>query len=265
MQVNIPDSFTNLSTRLLKSASVSADFHDASYREGSLLPLNNPVPSEDTFGTANYGLQDTILCFKMEDPQLEGLIENLGIRDVQSREELTALIHQRQHGYHSFRKKFQRYFSKFTTQPFVLHDIYAGEKAQFTSTRDHNNAEQPKIGLHFDTWDALTVDELTSSQNRICINLGRGHRYFLFSPLTVFEMREALENAGVDPTLLSNSYEVQQQFFSHFDTNEFPIYFIRLEPFEGYIAPTETVLHDGSNFDSDYCDIQITARGYFSL
>jgi hypothetical protein len=45
---------------------------------------------------------------------------------------------------------------------------------------------------------------------------------------------------------------------------EEPIYRVEVKPFEFYIAPTEAIIHDGSNYPSDRPDINLVFRGRFS-
>ena len=92
--------------------------------------------------------------------------------------------------------------------------------------------------------------------------MGKSHRYFLFIKNSVIEIREQLSRDDAKNSLIENSNQIAKMFLM--SNNPYEIYFFKLEPFEGYIAPTENLIHDASNFDSNNIDIQITARGFFN-
>jgi hypothetical protein len=65
--------------------------------------------------------------------------------------------------------------------------------------------QNARIGLHFDRWDRLSVDELEQSSNRISINLGPVDRHFIFFNQTASGMAAMLERENLQdlsvPTL----------------------------------------------------------------
>jgi hypothetical protein len=60
----------------------------------------------------------------------------------------------------------------------------------FTLTRDQRLPRVEKIGLHIDSWDGGGVDGRAERTQRICINLGRTSRYFLFVNLPIMQMMQ---------------------------------------------------------------------------
>ena len=63
---------------------------------------------------------------------------------------------------------------------------------------------------------------------------------------------------------LNNKYEINniyKQFALSFP--EYPVLRIKINPYEAYIAPTEFIIHDGSNINTKYPDINLVVRGYF--
>ncbi|MEV5505550.1 hypothetical protein [Streptomyces orinoci] len=112
----------------------------------------------------------------------------------------------------------------------------------WTTTEDA--AKGRRLGLHVDNWDRLRHGARHIGRRRLCLNLGPGPRYLLIGDRTVEEICEAL-------------YEDVSQRYPHTDDirryveqgQELRSLRIRLEPGEGYIAPTELLPHDGSTQD----------------
>jgi hypothetical protein len=121
-----------------------------------------------------------------------------------------------------------------------------------TVTVDRSSGLQ--IGMHIDSWDKIEVGEREAATNRICLNLGREDRFFLFMNLPIREIAR-----DRDPKLPAK--EVVRQFIV--DNPTYPVIRLRLAPGEAYLAPTENVIHDGSSLGKAYPDIQLTVRGYF--
>ncbi len=256
----------NQNGRLFKSPGLRRveDDTDDVYRKGALIPAEPILPSRDFFDESVTGMHDSIACFKVDDPQFQQFVESLGFWDLNNYDELKTLVNERRTAYEIFKRKCVKIMSEYASDShFNLHDVYLGGRNQLTSTIDYDSDSTKKIGMHFDTWDVLAVDELMTSRNRICINIGQGVRYFLFTPKSVFEMKEELVSINDDYAALSSSYDIGVIYANEIGVENIPVYFVRLEPFEGYIASTETVFHDGSNFDSNFLDLQITARGFF--
>ena len=108
------------------------------------------------------------------------------------------------------------------------------------------------VGLHVDTLEAYNADR-SSAGNRISINIGKSPRHFLFVP---YDFR-SLARAGTRSAAAS----VVRRFFE--SCAEVPVVGIRIEPGEGYVAPTECIIHDASTIGSRDPDLHITALGRF--
>lgn len=94
-------------------------------------------------------------------------------------------------------------------------------------------------GIHLDNWDRLPIDERKRSRRRLAVNLGPGHRYL------VVTMEDICD--------ISARYQIPSAYPRTEDVRDFvreggslSCVRIRIEPGEGYIAPTELVPHDGS-------------------
>ena len=121
------------------------------------------------------------------------------------------------------------------------------------------NDDEHFIGLHLDSWDNLPLQDRHRSTNRISINIGPSHRYFLFLPVSLIEMNRILSkfadwDAAVPHVMLGD------HFMDRFP--DVPVIRCRLAPGEGYIAPTENLMHDGSSEGQHQPDEQFTVRGH---
>lgn len=110
------------------------------------------------------------------------------------------------------------------------------------------------IGLHLDSWDKLKIENLKTASNRICINLGKEKRSFLFLNLPVYDVLSSAKHS-------INPHYAIKDFLRNNPT--YPIIKIDLYPFQGYIAPTENIIHDGSSMQQKFIDINLSIRSYF--
>ncbi|MDQ1010147.1 hypothetical protein QFZ82_004632 [Streptomyces sp. V4I23] len=109
-----------------------------------------------------------------------------------------------------------------------------------TTTRNHEN-DGYRIGLHVDNWDRLPYATKHTGRRRICINLGPGTRYLLLADLDIRTICRALYQDYAD------RYPHTDDLRRYVGSGHTVLcYRIRLEPGEGYIAPTELFPHDGS-------------------
>ena len=236
------------------------------YEPNSAIP-NMPITTNANFNFINspndYETHNSLFFFKLDDKKIIDIAQNLKIQDIQSKEDLNLLIKSRQNAYEILLHKLNSFFKSYTTQPFVTHGIYIGGKEQITSTINFDITPPKKTGFHVDNWDKLPISELQNAANRICINLGKGHRYFLFINKNVIDIRNTLASYDNNFRKIENSNQIAKAYLM--SQRPYQICFFKLAPFEGYIAPTENLVHDASNFDSGDIDIQLTARGYFKV
>jgi hypothetical protein len=118
------------------------------------------------------------------------------------------------------------------------------------------------VGLHIDNWYGAPLAEREHVPNRVSINLGPEPRFFLFINLRL-ETLAALVTTGFpdDPDTRETQHGVRRAFMSHFSS--YPVVRLRLDPGEGYIAPTENMIHDASTEARSTPDVQFTVRGRF--
>jgi hypothetical protein len=117
-------------------------------------------------------------------------------------------------------------------------------------------------GLHVDVWEDRSLEERHLCANRISINLGPSHRYFLFACISVAEMKSALPEGSIGSDLESLAY-VQKSFLEKYP--EFPIARLRIEAGEAYFAPTENLIHDGSTSDCSTPPFTFALQGVFEF
>jgi hypothetical protein len=232
------------------------------YYEDSFIPHEDWHPAEaDLPGNlSSFTTSDSIFVFKIPE-RLIKVIDNLELRKVESYDELFRLRGERERGFSIFSKDFKNFVRKFSISDSIsFHDIYVGARNQRTSTINFQRTPSRKVGLHVDTWNDSKISELHKAPNRICINIGEGHRYFLFIDKSLQEISREL---GYDSdNSKTNQFLLCREFLSKNPT--YPVTALKLYKNEGYIAPTENLIHDGSNFGSDHVDLQITARGHFT-
>lgn len=125
------------------------------------------------------------------------------------------------------------------------------------STVSRNSSSDKFVGLHIDSWDNLPLIQRGLSTNRICINLGSQERYLLFIRYTLAEL-EVLMNlnyAGQRPDKLV------VDFLKANPKTE--VFRLKVLPGEAYVAPTENIIHDGSNLGTTEVDQNLMCRSRF--
>lgn len=131
---------------------------------------------------------------------------------------------------------------------------YVNRPGLATVSRDASNGKF--VGLHIDSWDRAPMHSRAASRNRICINLGRENRYFLFVNMSIGRCAEL---AG-DSQCPDWNYIVKEFFRK---CGGYPIIRLLVAPGEAYIAPTENIIHDGSSLGMVGMDATFTLLGTF--
>lgn len=94
-------------------------------------------------------------------------------------------------------------------------------------------------GIHLDNWDRLPLAERANSRRRLAVNLGPGHRFLLVATEDIRDIGTRYQIPGEYPRTEDVREFVRQG-------GKLGCVRIRVEPGEGYVAPTELVPHDGS-------------------
>ncbi|WP_404955216.1 hypothetical protein [Streptomyces sp. 147326] len=127
--------------------------------------------------------------------------------------------------------------------------VYLGQalsKPDMTTTTDHYE-EGRLLGLHLDNWDKLRFADKHTGRRRLCLNLGPGTRYIILGTIDAQAVCRS-----VHPEDYAHRYPHTNDYRAY-AANGRPIRIlrIRLEPGDGYLAPTEYLLHDGSTEGQD--------------
>jgi hypothetical protein len=128
-----------------------------------------------------------------------------------------------------------------------------------TSTTDDTGTY---VGLHLDNWYRAELRARENAPNRISINLGAEARYFLYINLPLAAIGAlTVEQCPSDSRIHDTQHGLRAVFMSQF--RSYPVVRIRLDPGEGYIAPTENLIHDGTTPGEQVSDVQYRVRGRF--
>lgn len=120
-----------------------------------------------------------------------------------------------------------------------------------TVTRDAEGL----VGLHVDNRDKAANGLRHRSRRRLCINLGRADRAFLF---VNWSLDSVHRNTGLR---VRSSCALADAFLAAY--GDYPVVWLRVRPGELYIAPTENLIHDASSLGMPGDDLTFTAFGHF--
>ncbi|KOU27938.1 hypothetical protein [Streptomyces sp. WM6368] len=127
--------------------------------------------------------------------------------------------------------------------------VYLGQalaKPDMTTTTD-NYEDGRLIGLHLDNWDKLPYADKHTGRRRICLNLGPGTRFIVLGTLDAQSVCRTIHPDGH-----AHRYPHTQDYRDYVASGRpLRVIRIRLAPGEGYVAPTEYLLHDGSTEAQD--------------
>ena len=113
---------------------------------------------------------------------------------------------------------------------------------QRTTTVDH--AHGHRLGIHLDNFDRQPIGRRELSRRRLALNLGPGPRYLVLALATI----QDIAGQAADFPRYPHTDDVHRYLG---EGRTLPCLRLRLEPGEGYIAPTELIPHDGSTHGFD--------------
>jgi hypothetical protein len=141
----------------------------------------------------------------------------------------------------------------FSETNFKYYNMFADDPGRPTVTITYNKR---RCGLHIDNRQTFSIDKLHSAPNGILVNLGKEPRYFLFVNQTCEQLQMLMS-----PNRYDSVDRIHQDFAKKF--KDYPVVRLKLNPFEGYIAPTENIIHDGSTSGCTFPSLKAFAEGYF--
>ena len=110
---------------------------------------------------------------------------------------------------------------------------------QATTTVDTSTGT--RLGVHLDNFDKLPTARRTESRRRLALNLGPGSRYLVLATDDIQQISSVMGAMIRHPHTNDVRRYVRQG-------HSLRCIRIRLDPGEGYIAPTELIPHDGSTW-----------------
>lgn len=110
----------------------------------------------------------------------------------------------------------------------------AGQRTTTTDTRTMR-----RLGIHLDNFDRMPLERRHESRRRIGINLGPGPRFVVLTTQDINGL------ANITPVIERNPHTDQIRRYVA-QGGQLTCIRIRLDPGEGYLAPTEVIPHDGS-------------------
>ena len=122
------------------------------------------------------------------------------------------------------------------------------------------------VGLHVDNRYRAKLGECANAPNRFSINLGLTTRFFLYINLPLAAIGALADeqypfDSGVRDAQRGVPHGLRRTFLSHFGS--YPVVRVRLDPGEGYIGPTENLIHDATTPGKKVPDVQFRVRGRF--
>jgi hypothetical protein len=148
-------------------------------------------------------------------------------------------------------------------RPLDAYTLYRAEPgAQAVTRTDRDDpARAAHVGLHVDSWEGASLRSRDALRNRICVNLSRARRAFLFVDLTLSEMMRALglpDSQDHAVTLFTG-----HAFLRRYP--DYPVVRVALEPGEAYLAPTGQIVHDGVAPEPPSPDVALHLLGHFAM
>ncbi|REC47050.1 hypothetical protein [Chryseobacterium pennipullorum] len=226
------------------------------YVKGALIPKNtfrslSDSEKEIVFAAKehamSFGYNEIIKVISLPESIQNG-IKNINLNAVESYEELEKTV--AHDDFKVLAKDLMSYvLSKSIHSEIHNLGIQIEPGNEYTTTKQ----DDQYVGLHIDSWDRQPLSERKKSKNRICFNIGKEARYLYFINIPANQLSTEDSDAPVD--------EIVTEFLATHP--EYPVLRIRINPFEGYIAPTEYIIHDGSTSGNPFKDITFTIRSYF--
>lgn len=133
-------------------------------------------------------------------------------------------------------------------------------KAPGLPTVSVNDNTGRRVGLHVDSWDRAKAPNRALARNRINMNFGSGPRHFLL-------VNAALDDAAKLLNLEFESYDRVARLVREIleQAPELEIIRIQVNPGEGYIAPTDNIIHDATTLDMHRVDISLSILGQLAF
>lgn len=211
--------------------------------------------------TFNCDYKSNIGIIKIPE-SIQELFDSIKVKEVKSYDDLNEIKSNNTINYLQAVDSLNEYFENYLFSNQKIHKIgfHIGMSDKEAATRNKNGTY---TGFHVDYWDELKLSVIEKATNRICVNLGKNDRYFLFINLTLKQIYSKINVKDKKSFIKYDNQELLKAFFTLFPN--YPVIKMKIKPYEGYIAPTENMIHDGSTEGNYSTDITLTTRGYFNI
>ncbi len=141
-----------------------------------------------------------------------------------------------------------------SAEDLVLHGVWVQRGGLKTATTHRFGGEVRLTGMHIDRWHEGPYGCPVHAQ--MSINLGRSDRFFTFLNVTVPALVARLGEEAAGWLSLGSEFVRRHP--------RYPLVKVRVRPGEGYIAPTENIVHDITLDESTFPDVSLNLRGCFA-
>lgn len=117
-------------------------------------------------------------------------------------------------------------------------------------------------GLHLDSWNGPTLGDKKKLSHRIVLNLGPVPRWFLYAPISLPELVHMIHLVHPDVVLSDDS--IIHNIGPTLLYSNPKIKALKLESGQGYIAATESVVHDATTYWADQRSYNFQLMGRFN-
>ena len=231
------------------------------YRVGATvprLPWRRPTSEEQRvlLGAETYPSERNWLAIVRLPPEFMNCFKALRIEELETLEQVEAIRrHPETPGALAAAGNLLSAMCSDVGSDFMCLGISAQRPGQQTVSFDHGL--QRRVGLHIDTWDDMDGDTLTrvAGRNILLANLGASDRYFLYLNIRVDAMERLLARTDPDANRMAESFLRSY--------SRYPAVKVRVAPGEAYIAPVQSILHDGSTAGTRHLDVHVAFLGRF--
>lgn len=234
------------------------------YAPGAIVPRGQPVglPHEGTtfqtcaFGTLSLPHAGFIGVINVASA-IEPLV-SLGLRDVRNVAQLRALKADAR--YSAAVSAMIRDLADIADVSSPVHAYEATLKEPGLPTVTVNGDTGLRTGLHVDSWDRGIAANRALARNRLNINLGVGPRHFLVVHSSLCDVARMCE---VDVNNYDKVARMAHDLLAH--APDLEVLCVQVDPGEGYIAPTDNVIHDATTLDATHVDITMSVLGQLAF
>lgn len=119
-----------------------------------------------------------------------------------------------------------------------------------------------KTGLHYDSWFGTSLRDRLTDRQRIVFNFGPVPRWFLYVPVTLQDFFSFM--AARAPEREWNEHTPIRDINGALSALNPPVHCLKIKPGQGYMAPTESVIHDATTRWADTASVNFQLLGEFS-